>query len=145
MNECSDKADGNIDSSEFWRKDKIAFLFLSSSPSTANLRVGDEGEVCEDRQEKDRRMNKEGFQESTMPAGEQANEEAREEDGGHDKGRYLYDIYFCSCVFKCDRESGTFASNKSEATCKEEEDESWREKSSEASLLLRKDPSWSYL
>ena len=34
-------------------------------------------------------MGKEGFQDSAMPAGEQANEEAREEDGGHDKGNSL--------------------------------------------------------
>ena len=86
-------------------------------------------------------MGKEGFKESTMPAGEQTNKEAREEDGGHGNDSSLYNTYwYC----KCDSESDTFAS-KCEAACTEEKDEPWREKSSEVSLLLGKYPARTYL
>ena len=143
MNEGSGKADTNIDGSVFWWKSNIGFFFLSSWPSTATLGVVGKGEVCEDMQEEDRGMGKEGFQGSPMPAaaGEEADKEARKENGGHDQHSSLYQTeFFWNC--KCEG----FA-DECESTGKEEGDEAWWEKSSKACglLLVGKNLAWTHL
>ena len=69
------------------------FSLLLLFSSGANLCVGGKGEEGEDRQEENRRMSKEGSQDSFVPAGSQAGEEAGKEHSGqsNDSG-YCYPI-----------------------------------------------------
>ena len=98
----------------------------------------------ENRKEENRRVGEEGFEDPLVPAGNQANEEAWQEEGGDGNGSSCCRIWAIEFVSNCIGKGNPLA-DKCEATGKEEEDESWREKSSQVFLLLRKDPAWSHL
>ena len=99
-------------------------------------------------------MGEEGLQDSPVPAGEEAEKEARKKTCG-DSNRSSSSNYSSSSLYsyvgssyfpskKGKGKSSTF-SNKCEATSKEDEDKSWREKSSEIFLLHGKDPTRAHL
>ena len=73
-----------------------------------------------------------------MLTGKQPDEEAWKETVGYSKGSSSCEI-ITSVVINC-RGKGKPLADMCEATGKEEEDESWREKSSQVFLLLGKDP-----
>ena len=84
-------------------------------------------------------MGEEGFQDSFMPAGKQTCEETGKEDGGQRK-----DTSCCSAEVKPASKSNSL-SDKREAVGEEDEDEARGEKSSEESLLLRKNSARTHL
>ena len=75
-------------------------------------------------------------------AGEEANEEARKEDGGEGHDCSLYQSYSV-VIYKHESKGKTFA-HKCEAADKEDEDEPRGEKASQVFLLFRKNPAGSH-
>ena len=88
-------------------------------------------------------MSDESLEDPSVQAGEQADEEAGEKKGGKDHGGWSCKIPFTWST-NCRGKSSPL-SNQSEAARKEDEDESWREKSSKVCLLFWKDPARSHL
>ena len=90
-------------------------------------------------------MSDESLEDPSVQAGEQADEEAGEEKGGESNGGWSCEI--CSTVVSINKYRGKCnpLANQCEAARKEDEDESWREKSSKVCLLFWKDPARSHL
>ena len=108
----------------------------------------------EDWKEKNRWMDKQSLQDSPVPAGEQAEKEARKKTCG-DSNRSSSSNYSSSSLYshvgssyfpskKGKGKSSTF-SNICEATSEEDEDKSRREESSKIFLLHGKDPTRAHL
>ena len=91
----------------------------------------------ENRKEKNRRVCEEGFEDPLVAAGKQPDEEAWKERYSYSKGSSSCEI-ITSVVINC-RGKGKPLADKCEATGKEDEDKSWREKSSQLFLLLGED------
>ena len=89
-------------------------------------------------------MSDESLEDPSVQAGEQADEEAGEEKGGESNDSSSCNICFTCSIANCIGKSNPLA-NQSEAARKEDEDESWREKSSKMCLLFWKDPARSHL
>ena len=88
-------------------------------------------------------MSDESLEDPSVQAGEQADEEAREKKSGKGNGGWSCKIFFTWST-NC-RGKSSHLTNQSEAARKEDEDESWREKSSKVCLLFWKDLARSHL
>ena len=94
-------------------------------------------------------MSDKSLEDSSVQAGEQADEEAGEEKCGESNGGWSCEICYtskcCAVVTVSCRGKSNPLPNQSEAARKEDEDESWRKKASKVCLLFWKDPARSHL